>query len=254
MRDRRVVVHPDHAALSDAVANAIAQAARECAAARGRFTLVLSGGETPRGAYELLAARYAQDIPWDRTEVFFSDERFVPPADARNNYAMARAALLSRVPLPAERVHPIPTVGGSASDCAERYEATLRARLPDSEDRPDAPTFDVALLGVGADGHTASLFPGDAALREPARWALAVDAPGGTEVRTRITLSLPALNRARQVLFMVSGAGKKNAVARALRGELLQGVEPLPAALVRGIEGTVWSLDTAAAPERVIDR
>jgi 6-phosphogluconolactonase len=239
-------VYPTLDALSHATARAIVDAARESVRSKGGFSLVLSGGETPRPTYELLANRYATEMPWELTDVFFSDERFVPSGDHRNNVAMTRSTLLSRVPIPEDRVHAILTEGGTPAECASRYEEMLRVGLPALQSG-DEPTFDFALLGVGADGHTASLFPGDAALRESSRWVLAVHAPAGTEVRDRITLTLPVLNRSRRVVFLVAGKGKSVAVAAALRGETDTDGARLPAALVHGVQTTEWLLDAGAA-------
>ena len=237
----RVEVHASLEELSGATAGAIVQAARESVDARGSFSLVLSGGETPRRTYELLAGRHAAEIAWDRTHVFFSDERFVPPDDARSNFAMASGALLSRVPIPAENVHAIRTIEGTPAEVASRYEVEL------AESREE-PTFDCALMGVGADGHTASLFPGDAAVKESRGWVLAVQAPASAPVRQRITLTLPVLNRSRRVLFLVAGKGKAAVVARVLRRDDAN-EEPLPAALVHGVQETRWLLDAEAAAD-----
>lgn len=235
-----VEVYPDGEALANAAAALVVRAARASVEARGTFSIVLSGGSTPRRTYELLAGTFAPNVPWDRTHVFFSDERVVPVSDPRNNYGMARSALLSRVPIPAHQVHPMPTEGAEPADLAARYEATLRAQG----------AFDLAVMGMGADGHTASLFPGDAALSEPERWVRALRAPEGTEVRDRLTLTLPALNRARTVVFLVTGGEKSDTVARVLRPARGGSDPPLPAALVRGLHGTEWLLDAAAGSRR----
>lgn len=235
-----VHVYPDAAALGNAAAALLARVARESLEARGSFSLVLSGGSTPRPTYELLAGTFARLVPWGRTYVFFSDERVVPASDARSNYAMARDALLSRVSIPPANVHAMPTEGATPAELAARYESTLRSHG----------AFDLAVMGMGADGHTASLFPGDAALSESERWVLAVRAPGGTEVRDRLTLTLPALNRARHVMFLVTGGEKSGAVARVLRPGSGPTETPLPAALVRGQHATEWLLDEAAAAVR----
>jgi 6-phosphogluconolactonase len=229
---------PDPATASEALARTIVEEARARVASRGSFTIALSGGETPRLAYRLLGSRYQYDIDWDKVHVFFTDERFVPPEDTRNNAAMAVREWLAKVAIPRNQVHAIPTVGGTAADCAERYEGTLRAAFAAAE------TFDLAIMGIGADGHAASIFPGDAAaLRERDRWVLAVQAPPGTEPRERITLTLPALNGSRRVVFAAVGQAKRQRVAEALAGR-----EHLPAALVHGRESTVWLLDTEALP------
>lgn len=243
-----IQVYPDAEALANAAAALIARIARASVETRDSFSLVLSGGSTPRRTYELLSGTFARFVPWDRTHVFFSDERVVPASDSRNNYAMARSALLARVPIPAHQVHPMPTEGAAPADLAARYEETLRSHFAPAN--RIEPTFDLAVMGMGADGHTASLFPGDSALGEPERWVLPANAPTGTEVRDRLTLTLPALNRARQVVFLVTGAEKSGTVARVLRAEQKRTQTPLPAALVRGLHSTEWLLDAAAGSPR----
>ena len=169
-------------------------------------TLLLSGGSTPRSVYERLAT---SDLPWAGMECWFGDERCVPPSDERSNERMAREALLSRVPVHA---HPM---DGAACD-AEGYERKLRERF--HGDAP--PAFDVAFLGIGDDGHTASLFPGAPELEERERWVVRVDPPPGTEPAVpRLSVTLPVLNAARVALFLIAGASKREALARLLRGD-----------------------------------
>jgi 6-phosphogluconolactonase len=225
--------------LSLGAAERIALAARAAIVRRKRFTISLAGGRTPRALYELLARDYRQQIQWRQVHVFFGDERCVPSHNPESNYAMAAAALLSRVPLLKRNVH---RIAGelAASDAARMYERALRREFPED----DALSFDVLLLGVGADGHTASLFPGSHALEERDRWVLPVDAPQGITPPHRITLTLPILNRAREVFFLVAGADKRPVVSDVLRGG-----STLPAARVTGVERTLWLLDRAAAPE-----
>lgn len=241
----RVVVLPDVAALNDAVAGAIVESARESLLLRGRFTIALSGGETPRPVYKLIAGRHARDVDWSRVEVFFGDERCVPPDDDRSNYGMARDTLLSRVPIPPGQAYPMFAPGETPAEAAVRYDALLRGAFP-ALNAADPPTFDLALQGIGPDGHTASLFPGDASLGEMSRWAIAVQAPAAFPVRDRITLTTRALNRARRVLFIVAGASKRDVVARVLRSDRADAPD-LPAALLRGLEATDWFLDADAA-------
>lgn len=244
MSERTVRVLADAGALAEAVALWVADAARVTLLARETFTIALSGGETPRAAYERLGTRHAGDVDWSRVKVFFGDERCVPPDDARSNYALARETLLSRVPVPAGQVFRMYEAGDDPAAAAARYEALLRAEFP-ALSAADPPTFDVALQGVGPDGHTASLFPGDAGvLGESQRWVRAVQAPDGFPVRDRITVTVQALNRSRRVLFVASGAGKRDVVSRVLHGR----DTGLTAALVRGLESTEWLLDAAAAP------
>jgi 6-phosphogluconolactonase len=242
-----VEVYPDAETLANAAAALVSRSARASVDERGAFTLVLSGGSTPRRTYELLADTFSRFVPWDRTHVFFSDERVVPASDPRNNYAMARDALLSRVPIPPSHVHPMPTEGAVPSELAARYESGLRSHFASASRHRAEPICDLAVMGVGADGHTASLFPGAAELSEPERWVLAARAPEGTVVRDRLTLTLPVLNRTRRVVFLVNGAEKSDALARVLRPESGDVEAPPPAALVHGLHSTEWLIDSEVA-------
>jgi 6-phosphogluconolactonase len=244
---RLVRVYDDTAALSEAAATVVAGVLREAVAARGVATLCLAGGSTPRALHQRLAAAHRDDVPWARTTVVFGDERCVPPEHEASNYGMARDTLLSRVPVPAERVHRIRGELAPAA-AADDYDRTLRRALggapPDA--RPaaalDAPLLDVTILGVGADGHTASLFPGDPALGERERWAVAVTAPAYVaEPRARVTLTLPLLRASRLVLVLVAGATKRDAVQAALGDEAT-----VPAGLVRAVGRTLWMVDEEA--------
>lgn len=252
----RVVV-ADSPAAAARVAEMVAAAARRAVAARGRFVVALAGGSTPKAAYELLAAdaSLGADV-WGATQVWFGDERCVPPDSADSNYRMAREALLARVPVPEGQVYRIE--GERApEDAAARYDALLRGEAVAGRDqqaaRDDAelprdpvgsPVFDLVLLGVGPDGHTASLFPGTPGLEEHARWAIAVAAPVAlTPKVARVTLTFPCLDSAREVVVLATGAEKRDAVRAALSG----GDEVPPSGRVRGRERTVWVLDEAAA-------
>jgi len=237
---REVEVHGDPAAVARAAAVRIDAAAAAAVRRSGRFAIGLAGGSTPRLLYALLAAEYRARAWWPLTEVFFGDERCVPPDHPASNFGMARAALLAHVPVPVGSVH---RIAGEREprEAAAAYDGTLRAAF-DAD--PAAPTFDVALLGVGPDGHTASLFPGDPAVAERERWALAVEAPATMSPRPRVTLTLPVLNRAREVMVLCAGAEKRDVV-----GRILGGAAPaLPAALARGTERTRWLVDRAALP------
>jgi 6-phosphogluconolactonase len=231
----------DAEALARAGAEAVAAAAEQAVAARGRFTLALSGGSTPRPVYALLAdprAPFRARVPWDRTHVFFGDERPVPPHHPDSNYRMAREALLAHVPVAS--VHRIPAEQPGAS---EAYEGELRSffALPPGA---EPPRLDLVLLGLGPDGHTASLFPGTTALDEWTRW---VASPWVARLGTaRTTLTFPVLNRAREVLFLVSGADKADALRRVLAPA--PGADALPAARVAPADGRVaWIVDAAAS-------
>jgi 6-phosphogluconolactonase len=240
---RRVMVVPDANALARVAAVEVARRSAEAIAARGRFMVALSGGSTPRRVYALLAdprESFRDRIDWTRTHVFFGDERHVPPEDADSNYGMARDALLSRVPLPPEHVHRIRGEETDAEVAARDYEAELRSAFGVAPG--ELPRFDLVLLGLGADGHTASLFPGSAALEQRSRLVVAphVERLGAH----RITLTLPVLDAARAVAFVVSGADKAERVADVLEGP----GATLPAGRVRPAGGDlVWLLDAPAA-------
>lgn len=238
---RRVAEEP---ALYRLAAEEFARLATEAVAKRGRFTVALSGGTTPAGMYGVLAsdARLRGAVPWERTQVFWGDERQVPSEHPESNYRMAREVLLSKVPVPEVNVHRIQGDLSDAPEAARRYEQDMRALLGLGEG--ELPRFDLVLLGLGADGHTASLFPGTEALHEKHHAAIAnwVD----TLRSWRITLTVPAINRARAVMFLVSGEDKAEAVKSVL--EKPRSSETLPARLVRPRSGTVlWFMDPAAA-------
>jgi 6-phosphogluconolactonase len=235
----RVVDSPE--ALAEAAAATIARLAGEAVAARDRFTLVLSGGDTPRATYERLAAPPFRDrMPWDRTWVFFGDERGVPPEHRDSNYGMARAALLDRVPVSPARVFRIRGEIEDPEAAALDYAQTLGREL--GLRRGEWPRFDLVLLGLGVDGHVASLFPGSPAAREVFRPIVAVHAAAAA-IPQRFTLTLPALNAAAHVMFLVAGPEK----AKIVKG-VLQDEAPVPASMVRPPDGhLLWLIDRAAA-------
>ena len=176
-----------------------------------KFAVCLSGGSTPRQLYERLAGdTIASRFPWDRVRWFWGDERFVPHNDRDSNYRMAYDALSPRVPVSNERIFAIPTQGLSPQQAAADYEATLQRYYGAARLAAGRPLFDVTLLGVGENGHTASLFPGAPELREDRRWAVAVV---GAATQVRITLTCPTLNSSRNVAFLVTG-GKKRKISR----------------------------------------
>ena len=204
------------------------------------FAISLSGGSTPRRLYECLAAPpISARFPWSRVHWFWGDERFVPHDHPDSNYRMAQIALLSRVPIPQDNIHAVPTEGLSPEQSAAAYETTLKRFYGADHLASDRPLFDITLLGIGDDGHTASLFPGQAALREMQRWAIAVI---GAKSEPRITLTYPALDSSRDVAFVVTGKEKRNAVARAQAGD-----RAVPAAGVRPVGRLHWFTDRAAA-------
>jgi 6-phosphogluconolactonase len=209
----------------------------------GRCSLVLSGGSTPRTLYGLLASELRDQIPWTDVHLFWGDERYVSPSDPASNYRMAKEALLDHVPCPAGNVHPMPTQFPSPDAAARDYEGTLRGYFGS-----DWPHFDLILLGLGEEGHTASLFPGSPALGERTRWVVAVKAPA--EPPMRLTLTLPALTRAANISVLVAGSKKTGALHHVLTGT----ADPntYPAAGVRSTEGTlIWWVDREAAGQPV---
>jgi 6-phosphogluconolactonase len=228
--------------LAATAARAIGRLASRAVHERGRFTLVLAGGSTPQQTYRLLAQE--DSIEWTKTWLFFGDERWVLPDDDRSNYKMVRESLLDPIPIAADHVFPVPTLRPTARQCAEKYAETLARFFGTDEKVP--PVFDLILLGLGDDGHTASLFPGAAALEVtnvPVTWS-----PSGTlpPFVDRITLTYPVLNAARQVLFLVAGANKAVAVRDVW--ECRVPYRERPAIGVRPTAGTLtWLLDAAAA-------
>ena len=227
--------------LAEAAARTIVRAAREAVAARGRFLIALAGGETPRETYARLAeAPLRDEMPWDRTWVFFGDERAVPPDHKESNYGMAREALLAAVPLPADHIVRMRAESEDQDAAAAEYAARMLAVFGSAAG--EVPRFDLVLLGLGIDGHTASLFPNSAALRESARWVVSVHATAAAIPR-RLTMTLPVFNAARHVAFLSAGPEKAKVVRAALQNGAV-----VPAAMVRPHDGSLeWLLDRTAA-------
>lgn len=234
-----IEVEADGEAVAQAAKRRVVELCEVAVQERGRFTLALSGGSTPRRLYELLAT---ESLPFKKMFFFFGDERHVPPDDEQSNFRMAKEAFFSRTPVPAQNIHRIRGELLNAGDAAQRYEETLRKffALPDGE----FPRLDCVLLGLGADGHTASLFPGTEGLLETKKWVI------GQRVEKlqteRISLTPPMLNAARAVIFLVQGADKAEPVHAAL--EVQGPAEELPARVVQPAPGGLWwILDRAAA-------
>ena len=227
---------------------ALAKAAADRLMARidaneARIAICLTGGSSPKQLYALLATEaYRDRIPWDRVHWFIGDGRFVPPADPLNNMAMARKIFLDAY-APSSNIHPIPTDAASPDESAERYARALKSfygadRLEDAR-----PLFDLVLMGVGPDGHTASIFPDYPAMNETERWVVGVPKANVEPFVPRVTLTLTALASCREMLFEVAGYDKRAILARVLGGE------PLPANRARSHGETVWLVDQAALPE-----
>ncbi|HVA36797.1 MAG TPA: 6-phosphogluconolactonase [Candidatus Dormibacteraeota bacterium] len=233
-----LVVVADEGALWAALADIFVEDAREAVARRGSFAVALSGGTTPKGAYELLAQEPRRSrVPWERLSIFFSDERCVPPGDPQSNYGMAHDALLSKVPVPAEHVH---RMRGELppEEAAGAYASVLRDALGDD------PVFDLVMLGMGPDGHTASLFPGTSPVGEQ---RLLVAAPFVPKFGAhRLTMTPRVLNRARHVVVAAAGAEKSEALRRAIEGPFDPNLTPVQ--VVQPAAGALtWLADRAAA-------
>ena len=242
----RVVVVRDAEALARAAAETFVRAMSEAVAARGRGTVALSGGSTPKQMGELLAAPpYRDQVPWGDIEVFWGDERWVPLESKESNAGEAKRILLDHVPVDPARINPFPTpdLVSDPQVAAEMYEGQLRLVFGSAE---DVPVFDLILLGMGDDGHTASLFPGTAPIHEQERLAVAHRVPKLDA--ERLTLTPPVLNAGREVVFLVGGAGKATTLKRILEGP--ENVDELPAQVVRPASGNLtWLVDEAAAAD-----
>jgi 6-phosphogluconolactonase len=233
-------VFADADALSRGALEEVLRIVREMVGRTGRCSISLSGGHTPEKMFELWARdEYQEGTPWEGLHLFWGDERYVPRTDPLSNYAMTKRALLDRVPIRAANVHAMPTEFHKPEEAARAYEAELRGFFG-----AEAPAFDVQLLGLGGEGHTASLFPANAALEEKAAWCLAVTVPA--DPPQRLTLTYPIINQARNTYFLVAGESKR-AILGAIAGEPESGANQYPAARVRPSGALWWYLDRAAA-------
>jgi 6-phosphogluconolactonase len=234
-----IFVLPDAAEAAEEAARRFVDISGEAIVQRGRFSVVLSGGSTPRVMHKLLTRPPLRDrVDWRKVYVFWSDERFVPPDNSESNFRMARETLLDHVPIPKDNIRPVPTGTRTPEEAAQRYTETLKNFF-----QADIPTFDLVILGMGPDGHTASLFPGYPELQLPHGTLVAALTNAPKPPPTRITLTLPAINSAANVVFLVTGSDKAKAVK-----SVLEGTGKLPAKKVQPVEGKlIWLLDKAAA-------
>jgi 6-phosphogluconolactonase len=240
-------VSPTPAAVAKAAAQLFTSAAVQAVASRGLARIAISGGTTPKAMFELLAAQpFVAQVPWDRLDLYWVDERCVPPDNAESNYRMTREALLLKVPLPAEHIHRIegelePEVA------AARYESTIRNTF--KLEGAETPTFDLILLGMGEDGHTASLFPHTEGLNDLSHIAIANHVP--QKDTWRITLTWPVINQGREVAFLIEGKGK----AQVLHDVFLGPYQPetFPSQIIRPANGRMILLLDAAAASKLAD-
>lgn len=229
-------IFPDPRALARYVAQWMTEAA---VAAKGPFRVSLSGGSTPKTLYELLASdEFSGRFPWNLVSWYWGDERFVPYDHPDSNFRMTREAMLAKAPVPPQNIHPVP-VDGTPDDAALRYEQTLQQAYGAATLDPRRPLFDLTLLGLGPDGHTASLLPGEPVLNERKRWVAAVS-HGRPEIR--ITMTYPAIDSSRRVAFLVTGR-EKAAILQTIRA----GGSQVPAARVHPTGELFWFADRAAA-------
>jgi 6-phosphogluconolactonase len=239
----RIEILPDPPTLARHTAEWLTAAAL---AANGPFRVSLSGGSTPKTLYQLLASDgYRNRFPWPQVSWYWGDERFVSYDHPDSNYRMTRQAMLDKVPVPPQNIHPIPT-DGEPEDAARRYERTLQEAYGATTLDPARPLFDVTLLGLGADGHTASLLPGAPVLEERKRWVAAVSR-GRPEIR--ITMTYPVIESSRRVAFLVAGRGKA-----AIFSAISAGNSRAPAARVRPVGELYWFVDRAAVDDERLPR
>ena len=237
----QIGIYPDINSLSHEAAQIIVRLANEATVSRGRFSIALSGGSTPKVLYGLFATEpYLGQINWLSVEIFWSDERCVPPDDAESNYAMAKEVLLSKIPIQPRQVHRMPAEKADLDAAAQEYTLEMQRVFSTN----GIPAFDLIQLGMGPEGHTASLFPHQPSLHEQQRLVMPVSVPKPPPLR--LTFTPPILNAPRHVLFLVTGSEKADAVQAVLEGPYQP--DEYPAQIVRPTNGEVtWMLDTAAA-------
>ncbi len=236
----KIVITSNAERLAEKGAELFCNAAKKAVARRNSFAVAVSGGSTPRAMHRLLSQEpYRSDMPWQRTHMFWVDERMVPFDHPDSNYGAAQKDLMSMIPIPADQVYPMPAMMPPAEG-ADLYQAKLKTFFQDLKSLD--PVFDLIILGIGTDGHTASLFPGQPSSDKPDRWVLSVK--GGKPYVFRLSLNYAVLNRARHILFLVSGNAKAAVVKNLIEDRDAQ----LPAAKIRPLNGKMtWLLDQEAA-------
>ena len=236
---RRVSVFRNRKELSRSAADTLVEMVFQTLKEKDHFSFVLSGGTTPQIFYQMLAGEYRDRIPWDHIHLYWGDERYVPQRDPASNFRLFHEAVLQFVHVPLGNIHPMPTHRSDPRKAADDYEAYMRTQFSG-----EWPRFDAVLLGMGTDGHTASLFPGSTALDEKRRWVVATEVPA--QPSTRLTLTLRAINAARHVCFLISGGEKSEVLQQILTGPA--DAAKYPASGVQPDRGDlVWCVDQAAA-------
>jgi 6-phosphogluconolactonase len=243
--DRQIRVLRDKEAVADFAVDKWIEISQTAIAEAGKFTAALSGGQTPITFHQKLSTS-RHTLPWDKTHIFLADERFVSHTDKASNYRMIKEYLLSRIAIPQENVHPILTEGITIEGSAKKYEADMRTFFKIGDN--DIPVFDLIILGIGADGHTASLFPGAAPSLGTKRLAIPICAD--TSPAERVSLTLGVINNANNICFLVTGAGKADAIKAILEDK----ASALPAALVKPTQGIVFFLMDQEAASRLSNR
>ena len=235
----KVVVAADAAAFAEMAARRLVDRVTQ----KDRAAVCLTGGSSPQDLYRLLGEEpWRAEVPWDRVHWFMGDDRFVPENDPLSNMGMARRLFLDRVRPPRQNIHPIPTDANDPETAARRYEEDLKSFHAAQRLDPARPLFDLVLMGLGSDGHTASLFPNSPALDDKAHWVVGVAKAGMEPFVPRVTLTFPALASTREMLFLVEGAGKRSIFSRVMSGE------DLPAHRAYSNGDLIWLVDRAAAP------
>jgi 6-phosphogluconolactonase len=244
MSQPNIRIFPDAEAVSRGASEEFVRCAREAVAARGRFIVTLSGGSTPKRMFEMLAEPPSREqVEWSKVHIFWGDERSVPPDNRDSNYRMAHEAMLTRLPIPVAQIYRIEAERSDRDAAARDYQVRI-AKTFGVDPAGEPPAFDLVLLGMGPDGHTASLFPQTTALSETKRWVVVNFVPKFNT--DRVTLTTPILNKARQVLFLVAGADKTQPLAEVIEGP----PDPtrLPSQLIKPSPGElVWFVDRLAA-------
>jgi 6-phosphogluconolactonase len=234
---REARVFADAGLMTRAIAEESLRIAEEAVTRCGRCAICLSGGSTPKALNELWAREYSSRMPWNQIHLFWGDERYVPPEDPHSNYRMAQDSLFARLAIPPQNIHPMPTHYPRPDDAAREYESELRGFFGALAE------FNILFLGVGVEGHTASLFPGSPALNETQRWVVPAEVPA--EPPQRLTLTYQVLNRARDVFFLAAGKGKRE-IFQAIRHDPGGPGSPYPAARVDAFR-VIWFVDQPTA-------